>query len=258
MTIFHASRGRTRYPGLIDKRAENHLPITDNLVFRLSGDSGLFTNGDKSNEVQNTGDLVYVWADISGNSRDYTQSAESARPVYVKNKVGTHGAVQFVSSDYLYRAEAVVGITNATVFAVVYLSSMSQKGAVFGVGDNDNNGWSMGVGSNYFENAGNNFLIVHAGVGWANGGGIGVGAHLLTANYINKNPYMYVDGQYGISPTINDPNAVNQASYIGWQHNNVNRYYNDYILEIIGYSTNLSANSRERVERYLKTKFNIL
>lgn len=258
MITYNTSRGRKRIPGLVDEKASYHLPVTYDLVLRLSGDSGLFTDVGKTIPAQNDNDLIYTWADISGNGRDYTQSTESARPVYIKNKVGYHDAVRFVSSDFLYRAEAVVGVSACTVFVVVYLSSTSQKGGIFGVGNNDGNGWYLGVGSNYFENAGNNFLIVHQGVGWAPHGDIGTGVHLLTAKYVNSKPYMYIDGKRERAPSINAPYNPQPASYIGWAHNNGYRYYNDYILEIIAYSTSLTDIDRMAIERYLKQKFNIV
>lgn len=73
----------------------------------LEADSGVFTDAGKTTPATSNGDLVYVWADQSGNGYDVVQATSGNRPAYQTNVTAGKPALRFDgSSDRL---------TNATV-----------------------------------------------------------------------------------------------------------------------------------------------
>jgi len=90
--------------------------------------------------VSADGDLVYRWADISGNGRHFNQTTSGNRPKYYSGIINSHPAVRFNgTSSYLQYAPTVSGASTLwVVLKIVNDPSTTGSGGC----------WSNGSGSN--------------------------------------------------------------------------------------------------------------
>lgn len=88
--------------------------------------------------------------------------------------------------------------TPCTLFAVIFLTSTSQRGVVVGIGDvlNSDTGLTLGVGNTAPDAAGNNVVGVRGGVNYdQSGAAIGTGLHSIAKTTDgSSNEAWFVDG----------------------------------------------------------------
>ncbi len=249
---YHATRWRTRLPGLIDAKALGGKPALTSQVVDLFADTNVWTDASKSTPAGD-GDAVYTWADAY---HDYQQSTASYRPI-LRSGIGGHWAIEFDGSDDdLSLSTAVVGSSSATVFIVVYLSSTSEHGAFWGVGSGSN-GWKVGVGGSDFNSNGNGLIILFDEVKWIRtGDAIGTGKHLVTVRLTGGAPEWWIDGVPSGS-TTGSPRSPSALTSIGSDARFGGRFYTDYLLAVVAGAASVSDSEVTAMNNYLMGRYGI-
>jgi hypothetical protein len=248
---------RTRVPGLIDPAA---LPPwtpggISGAVLWLHTGAGLWQDAAKSVPADADTDPIYTWADQSGLGHDFVQATEGNRPLLKTDVSGTVDAVEFDAYKWLEIGSALYGSGNATVFLVVYLSSASERGTIFGVGSGSN-GWKIGVGGSTFDSPGDNLVILFDNVKWiGTGDAIGTGLHVIAVRLSSGVPEWWIDGVTAGS-TTGTPNAPSALTSIG-RDGADSRYYTDHLVEVIASDESLDAEEMAAVHNYLLGKYGL-
>ncbi|MDB5356189.1 MAG: hypothetical protein JWN24_2642 [Phycisphaerales bacterium] len=108
----------------------------------LRADRGVYKDAAKSVPATMTGDLVYTWADQSGNGNDAVQSTAGNRPTFAVDAVNGFPAIAFNGSQYLpYAYSGAPG----TIFVVGSVTNNQNNQAFLGGSASSN------VGSYYFK-----------------------------------------------------------------------------------------------------------
>lgn len=212
------------------------------------------------------GDPVSTWLDSSAAGNDVTQSG-TARPTYKTNIINGLPVVRFDGvDDYMHVASA-LGITTAsTVVVVVNIASSSRAGSAIKIGDSgisnpDDDGWSLGVGANTHDAAGNEVLGLYEQVAWIDTNaawGLGLVVVVMTVN--GSDPDFYKDRVNLGFGTSSAPRSPGANTYIGGgaapvAGGGIARFWDDDIAEVLIYSRVLTPTERADIEDYLFAKY---
>lgn len=119
---------------------------TTNLQLLLRADTGCYT--DAGTTAANDGDLVYRWADQSGNANHANQTTSGNRPTLRTNWWGKNPALYFTTDNYLTIAHD-LGLTPVAeefhVYVVFYSETWAATGVIINKGQESSihEGWSI-------------------------------------------------------------------------------------------------------------------
>jgi len=218
--------------------------------------------------LSDTGSDAGVWPDLSGNGRNATQAVGAGQPLIVTGALngrqvrrfdGVNDYLAFDRADlsafslFVVNKRAVGGGTYQTVFQFLQ-SSTTRTSAELGI-NNDANYGPIIIGSN-----GN-------GTAYGKGGDLAAGSNrIISAQWAGgatNGASNYAMWTNGTSVTLANSNSVGAAngssSLVGavWANGNRVSFFNGDIAEIVLFPTALSTANRQRVERYLGTKYGI-
>ncbi|MFH1194240.1 MAG: T9SS type A sorting domain-containing protein [bacterium] len=223
---------------------QNSIP-TANLKMWLSADKGVITSGSG----------VTQWCDRSGNGKNGTQPADIAKPTLVTGVINGKPIIRFTSPQNLFiPIAASVGIANSDyeIFIIAKSSSSSRQFLIsFGDGIGPElqiNAWGFGASL-----ISNNFDDCNSGSTGSYSDGT---AHLISGVVNSSGSILRIDGDNLASSSSNFITAGLSGARIGMRQSGVFPFEGD-IAEIIIYSSVLSAENREIVERYLDEKYDI-
>lgn len=220
----------------------------------------LWLDASDAASVTLNGSTVSQWSDKSGGNRHATQGTANNQPTYTTNAVNGRPALSFDGTNDSFRSTAALGSSHS-VFAVVKMNVRKIAGIVAG-GNADQADLIYGDGSSAFSGTRYGaFGVARAVYG---GGTITTSVYqvvtaVLSGGTLPSNLSMWTNGTGGVVTTVTAgtaPNAKLDASiYIGTSAGN--HFLNGDIAELIFYTSALSTSNRQRVERYLGTKYGI-
>ena len=156
--------------------------------------------------------------DASSNSNNGTFNGGTASYTTSPAFFGPKKCLNFNGSpDYIYLSSLLLGATNATIEAWVYLPDANRMGTIARAGKT-NWGYGIGVGGTEFGNNGNKLIVLIDGVRWIVTENIGTGWHHVAfsvgaSNQVN----IYLDGRNVYTETSygSAANAPSTCSTIG-------------------------------------------
>ena len=231
----------------------------------LNADKGV-TSVEDDNGTDNVTDNVTVWADQSGNARDYT--ATTNWPTYNQdtNLMNFHPSIDFTGGN----AQKLIGpasfLSSGNAYYVFYVSQQSGSSGTFGTvyafnsGQNNNYGWLNGNPSFQTAGTGTSATSTHQG----NGRLYGINAVMIPNNSTAR-PQSYMNGVVNTTGpfTAAALSTGAGAGVIGSRESTAAGAlpFNGNIQEIIvlsGVQGNyLSDDDRNKINSYLAVKYGI-
>lgn len=204
-------------------------PSTTNMVLWLKADAGVTYDG--SNRISS-------WTDQSGQGHDATQSTTDEKPLYVSNAVNSQPGIRFDGSNDYLTVSGTFAIAQVFVVFKSMTSTFNTYGAILGVSGGGDRLFAFEIGQTYFH--WNPFPTAV----WKNGTSLSSPFNLTTlTNYMSLTVNTYAS-------------AVTQAFYIARLQSGA--YFGNFeIAEIIGYSSENSAETRQNIESYLASKYGL-
>lgn len=201
------------------------------------------------------GAAVSSWSDSSGNGHNVSQSTPANQPTYHAGAINGKPAIKFDASSEVLTNGTLLGAGNfptnqATEFVVFRLTTGNVSYSVLATGSAGNELWRFsGTGSGYFGEFRNTRIETYPAATPSSGdhltvvrSGTGAGAYEVWQDGVSagaQNP------SWGIGSTFQV--GANAASALG--------VTGGEIPEVIIYNTDLSANDRLNVSRYLAVKY---
>lgn len=232
-------------PRLLRPRATGFNP-------RSIANIALWLDGNDSSQITiETG--VKVWADKSGNGKNFTQDTLNSQPSYSSTLNGKKVVSFNGSSNQLINNTNVINFSNMTMFVVGqrntgnfggYITSMDSAGS----GDLSP---AILINSTNIAVRGDNGSLASASGGFT-------GPSVITAVVNSWAPSLYLGGTLIQSQTAGGtPGSLNTKAAVGTYRIAAANYLNGYIAEIICYQRVLSTTERQTVERYLGKKWGL-
>jgi len=237
MTLNHALRGRTRYPGLVNPNLGFNAKMYGALDFWFSSKSGV---------ISNESGLVSKWEDLSGNSYDAIQNTDTNKPYWDGNCISFDGSNDFLLSPTTF----VSGANVRSMIAVVCFAGVNTLSHILHYGNQETNkAWGI--------NSRNGYWGVHF---WHNNYQsseyIKTKFTIVIYTYDGTNSNVYIDGKFiGSSNNIVDT-GTNYPLHIGTRIG-PSEYGKFSAYELIGYSESFSAQKVENITNHLKRVYSI-
>jgi hypothetical protein len=230
MTLSHALRGRTRYPGIVNSRISSFLP---------SYVSGLIGWWDASKITGlSDGDAISQWDDLSVKDNHLVQATANYKPLYKTNILNGLPCVRFDGIDDALRTTGVMNMRSGFVVSRYGASGNypNYKGLLGHV--------VTGTIDIMLMNSGNTMLYANNQAYnncWRNGS--------------KTNDTAPIDSWQTLAfVTSNANNSYFMA--VGEDDNrNAARFWLGDIAEIGIYNTTITTTDRENIELYLKNKY---
>ena len=193
------------------------------------------------------------WYDISGNN--FTAIGQSGAS-YQNSNFSPSILYNGTPSGYHTLPLLSTATTNITMSVWANITSLSSRGCFFVNGNS--NGYAVGIGSQYFENYGNEIIGLFPVVRWISTGiNYGLGWKNITL-VINSSsvPSIYFNGQLLGTYTGSNPLTPTTSAYVGREIfdglQSPNRAFNGNIGQVLFYNRALSA--AEVLQNYNATK----
>jgi hypothetical protein len=173
-----------------------------------------------------TGDLL---VDFSGYGNHGTLTNFNLSTAW-EPSVGGLSLLHDATDDRTIVTSSLVGNNLVTLNVWFHLSTTSLTGAFIKIGGDDATGYAIGVGSPYFESAGNNLLLLYENLAWFNGGAIGTGWHMASL-VLNGSGFLYLDGNLVLTVgglPLSPSNSIN----IGGYTTGPNRFFSDRLDDV--------------------------
>jgi hypothetical protein len=210
------------------------------------------------------GASVSNWLDSSGSSWDAIQGTATSQPIFYTNSINGLPVLSFDGSNDYMQGNA-FDVSNNTIFIVArfYQQSANNNG-IFSFFPSSGNDWDNANGfaisykdstatlkPKYERQAGVDLFVIESS--------IAAGVHLLSMNFGSGTGSIYVDGTTLYSDTYS-PTAptIMPSYYVIGARPAVGGYYGQTdFAEIIIYNTKLINTERQKLECYLKAKYNL-
>lgn len=214
---------------------------------------GVYTSG---SVLAGDDDPVSEWRDSSGNIRIALGSGGS-RPIYKTNEENNQPTVRFTTDNFLSISSVEILSTAYVAFFVIDATDSGATGDNQFLFDSDDLGFAHIDGNTGFDE--DKVAILANGTTWSFFDTAQSGLQIYT--YYNSlgvnNSYLYRDGTLvspqddGLGVTLESPMAIGSRS------DTIDGFYEGDIYEIAIYSAPLTADDRNAVVNYLKTKYGI-
>jgi hypothetical protein len=203
-----------------------------------------------------TSDPVGYWGDKSGNGRHATQASGTNRPTLATASINSRNTVSFAGAS-AQRLGAVVPGNDSQLFTLLAVVRNATSGSGVLMGERGGN-FTIAL---HFQNSGGNRLTLYPAGRTELIYPLHGGATVLYGT--EKNSSTLLRGYYNGARTINDEggafsgyNLANLLRNIGSSTNGASPFTGN-IAELIAYPSVLSDADRQRVERYLASKWGI-
>lgn len=215
-------------------------------------------------------DPVTTWTDLSGNGNDATQSTAAAKPTYKTNIINGRPVVRFDGvDDYLSSTGVVSGFAAQdqplTVFAVVKANDISVNRAIWSLGSSGSNYpylWHYIAATSPNYNATRRDDAASATKDFPTNavpGATTASAVVTTVSTTGTIGNIYVNGTL-LNAAADVDVGVSTFTYLGigaQVRSIVNNFLAGDIAEFAFYNRVLAPIERQRVERYLGTKYGV-
>lgn len=205
----------------------------------------------------NDGDPVATWADVSGNSRDFTQATAGNRPVY-KNVGGLNSRpfVDFTTDDSLGASNLPSSVSSLTLFMVIRNESSVTQFAFFWGTSAD--GFGIGLisperaiqlrSASVTTNCTDGTYTVSVGEVWT-----------VRRNSVGPLLELWKDGvSQVITNSAGAMGSLSAAGVIGaFNPASPSVFWSGEISELIGYASVLTDPQRVAIENYLIAKYGL-
>lgn len=232
--------------------------------FKANADLGLWLKAD-SIELSDNG-LVESWLDQTTNANNFTQSTESARPIYKANAFNGRSALRFDGIDdrLLSNYLPVTGAGKRSVTTVLGNIHPKIDSIPFAWGGTNSYGNAFGL--NIFSRTLNSsvadsFAIYnHIAPGSANRGSFTLvdidKSYIVTTEYDGDKVNFFINGEPRASALVSLNTTTSYNMRIGSRFGD-NGFYKGDIAEILTHHNELSNAERQKLECYLARKYNI-
>jgi|GEM_PF-2305870 len=222
---------------------------------------------DKNIIVKNKPDFLdkklLLWLRMNGTPKD--NSPNSNNPTYI-NATPTTGIEDLENTAYSFNGidNNILIPTNFslsnnswTMATWVYIDAYPKKGAIIMVSANGLDGYGIGFGSDKFEVAGDNFLVLFENIPHYNqsGGNPGTGWKHISVTYNGSTSLkIYYDGSLNKTITSGSPiiPTANQTTIGGYGFGSNNRHFNGKIDEVMIFGQELTAADINAIYNYTK------
>ena len=203
---------------------------------------------------------VSEWRDKSGNGRHATQSTSGAQPVIDGTAFnGLNSIYANANNKNLLISVSPYASYPISIISAIKLRLASGKGAFVKLGDGAGTGIGLGRGSSDMDSAGNNIIGLKENIAWVTTSTpIASSSVLVMVQPSSGNTEIFQNGQSvvitgGASNVPSNPQT--SAFLIGYSQ--TDRWFQDYVGEIILLTEQLSSYDRARYEGYLGWKWGI-
>jgi prepilin-type N-terminal cleavage/methylation domain-containing protein len=188
------------------------------------------------------GSVVTTWNDSSTNANSLSGSG-STRPVYKINVLNHKPVVRFDGTDDVLSFTTGLTTIRQTFFVVRWDSRVIDYAPILG----DSSVWDFhgGVGNYIINSSYSSPYLLSGANAWNNG--------TLTTSWLitrDRTNFQLVEFQATGSNYVRANNLAQDRNIVG-------RNLNGDVAEVILYSTTLSTADRQKVERYLRDKYNL-
>lgn len=258
MSLDHALRGRTRYPGLVNDNIKSYSPIPSitGLVgwWDFSDISTMFTD-DGVTQVSADSDLIYRINDKSGNNFNAVQTTAAYRPLYKTSVQNNRSAALFDGSNDYFLLPTMGFSGDGSISIFVVHKTINGERAYFGFGIGETSKACVirtYTSTSYLFYFYFNDLVATVPSLFGN-------LVQVCALYdsVASSKRVYQNGSLYASQTPNNASWVNSNYCIGKRPYSAGEFMYGHIAEILVYSYALDDADREKVEDYLQSKWDL-
>lgn len=238
-------------PGAQGESAPEWTPADiEGLAAWYKSDTGLYTDAAKTTVAASDDDLIYTWADQSGNGNDLVQATEGARP-----KLKIIATVPFVRTDGI---DDTLGVETLTAGAAKTIFVVGKKNAAAGPASQALFGLSSTADVFAKSTLGDASQWKYERTEtttYPDIGGTVTALSVICLKYTAANSLsIYIDGGEAVTIDPNDSYATSTSFTVGARTSNSLYIDADY-AEILIYNTALSDPERNTVESYLASRW---
>lgn len=218
----------------------------------------LWLDAADSNTMTLSGSNITAWKDKSLSANHFTAIAGS--PPVLSNYNSLNAISWTSTNQQLYSVSNNVTTGNATRTMFVAMHAPSSGGSQFFLVTGNESGGNPATAYGFGKNAGADYVypFLYSSIGadvYSNiAGGITSNPTVLTSTFDGSNIIGWINGKYRVAKTT----ALNTTPgiwYLGKRQQNGTGSSGSLLLEVIQYSTELSADQRQLIEGYLSKKW---